>query len=161
MNTTSKLKIAGIATALVIALAFVPAAFAGGGNKHGRKHGHGHSHHDSHHDSWRGGWHGGHHGYVAIPRTIHYGGWHAPYYSSSVYYGPHHHRHTVYRYPVWVDGAVVYRPYAYCGNHLFIAASVPLPQIAIGFTVGSYAPAPYGPYEGGYVYAPPYDGYRD
>lgn len=57
------------------------------------------------------------------------------------YYGPHGHYHPLYRFPIWVDGAVVYRPQVYCGGRLFVAG-------------GGYAPY-YGPdrYR--------YQGYRD
>ena len=30
----------------------------------------------------------------------------------------HRHDHAVYRFPVWIDGRVSYRPYAYCGDRL-------------------------------------------
>ena len=57
------------------------------------------------------------------------------------YYGPHGHYHPLYRFPIWVDGVVVYRPQYYCGGRLFVAG-------------GGYAPY-YGPdrYR--------YQGYRD
>ena len=32
---------------------------------------------------------------------------------------------------MWVGGRVVYRPYSYCGDRLFVRASFPLPQIVI------------------------------
>jgi hypothetical protein len=35
------------------------------------------------------------------------------------YYRPHRHEHRVYRFPVWIDGVVAYRPYTYCDDHLF------------------------------------------
>lgn len=35
------------------------------------------------------------------------------------YYGPHRHHHASYLFPVWIDGAVAYRPYSYCNGHLF------------------------------------------
>lgn len=87
--------------------------------------------------------HRGHHGhgnkhgvrYVAVPRRIH-----GPYwgdihyrYGGRRYYGPHHHYHAIYRFPVLVGGVVTYRPYTYCNDALFVTASVPLPQVAIGF----------------------------
>jgi hypothetical protein len=79
------------------------------------------------------GWHRGHHKhgrkFVAIPRYAPYG--YRQYYYGRAYYGPHHHYHVVYRYPVWVGGRTVYRPYAYCGDRLFVRATVPLPQIVI------------------------------
>jgi hypothetical protein len=76
-----------------------------------------------------------------------------PYYTGGVYYGPHHHYHAAYRFPVYVNGGVVVRPYSYCGDEVFLAAPVvaPLPRLAFSFTYGSpgyyygapgYAPAP-------------------
>ena len=38
------------------------------------------------------------------------------------YYAPHRHHHVTYSFPVWVDGAVVYRPYVYCDDVLFSPA---------------------------------------
>lgn len=35
------------------------------------------------------------------------------------YYSPHRHEHVVYRYPVWIDNEVYYRPYTYCNGRLF------------------------------------------
>lgn len=40
------------------------------------------------------------------------------------YYAPHRHVHESYVFPVWVEGAVVYRPYSYCEGHLFAAPRV-------------------------------------
>ena len=39
------------------------------------------------------------------------------------YYRPHHHQHAIYQFPVWIDGAVAYRPYTYCNGHLFHGVS--------------------------------------
>lgn len=43
----------------------------------------------------------------------------APYYYGRDYYRPHRHFHLVYRFPVYVDGAWVFRPYAYCDGAYF------------------------------------------
>jgi len=81
--------------------------------------------------------HGGNHGvrYVAVPRHVHGAYWGDIHYryAGRSYYGPHHHYHTVYRFPVLVGGVVTYRPYYYCNDALFVTASAPLPQVAIGF----------------------------
>ena len=42
------------------------------------------------------------------------------YYGGSEYYGPHRHYHEVYRFPIRLDGRVIYRPHAYCGDRLFV-----------------------------------------
>ena len=42
-----------------------------------------------------------------------------PYVLQRSWYRPHNHRHVVYRFPVYTDFGVVYRPYTYCGDHLF------------------------------------------
>lgn len=55
-----------------------------------------------------------------------------PYYRGEVWYRPHHHYHLAYRLPVYVNGVVVYRPYYYCEHRLFVAASAPVPRLAIG-----------------------------
>jgi hypothetical protein len=41
------------------------------------------------------------------------------FFGGNVYYAPHRHLHASYAFPVWLDGAVVYQPYAYCGGRLF------------------------------------------
>ena len=60
----------------------------------------------------------------------------SPYFAGQVYYRPHHHYHVVYRFPVLMDGVVVYRPYYYCENRLFVAAAVPMPRLAFGVEFG-------------------------
>ena len=65
-----------------------------------------------------------------------------PYFLGRVYYGPHHHYHSTYQFPVYVNGFVAYRPYAYCGDQIFISASAPLPRLAFNVTFG--APLIYG-----------------
>jgi len=75
-----------------------------------------------------------------------------PYYNGRAYYAPHGHYHARYRLPVYYGGAVVYRPYAYCGDHLFVTGAVTLPQLALAFNFG----APGGGFHlGGYYLAPP------
>lgn len=41
------------------------------------------------------------------------------FFGGRIYEPRHRHEHVVYRFPVWVDGAVTYRPYAYCGGRLY------------------------------------------
>ena len=48
-----------------------------------------------------------------------------------MFYGPHHHYHAIYRFPVFVGGRVITRPYTYCNDSLFIGAGEPLPPLAI------------------------------
>jgi len=60
-----------------------------------------------------------------------------PYSTGRIYYGPHRHHHSSYRFPVFVNGAVVYRPYTYCGDQVFLSAPIPLPRLAFSLTFGS------------------------
>ena len=46
------------------------------------------------------------------------------FFGGNVYYAPHRHLHASYAFPVWLDGAVVYQPYAYCEGRLFAAPRV-------------------------------------
>jgi len=79
-----------------------------------------------------------------------------PYYTGRVYYAPHHHYHAAYNLPVYYGGAVAYRPYAYCGDHLFVSGAVALPQLALSFNFGSPGGVAIGGYyAGGYYPAPP------
>ena len=41
------------------------------------------------------------------------------YFHGSVYFAPHRHRHSVYQFPVRVDGYWTYRPSYYCEGELF------------------------------------------
>lgn len=41
------------------------------------------------------------------------------YYNSRVYYRDHRHHHDIYRFPVYVEGRLTYRPYAYCEGNYF------------------------------------------
>jgi hypothetical protein len=92
--------------------------------------------------------------YYTVPQvlTTDYRGTFQPYYSGRAYYAPHGHHHARYRLPVWYGGAVVYRPYAYCGERLFVTGAVTLPQLALAFNFGSPGG---GFYLGGYYPAPP------
>lgn len=74
-----------------------------------------------------------------------------PYFTGRTYYAPHNHYHAAYRFPVWVNGAVVYRPYVYCDDHLFVSGAVNLPRLAIAFNFGQPGVAVGGYYgSGGY-----------
>ncbi len=42
-----------------------------------------------------------------------------PYYWGRVWVPAHGHFHVIYRFPVFVESEVVYRPFAYCGPHLY------------------------------------------
>ena len=140
---------------LFAALALSPVAALAHGNGHGNGHGkHGHP--------------GKHQGYAAypvvVPRAIAHGhhGWYDPYYAGSAYYGPHHHVHYTYRFPVYVGQTVVYRSYAYCGDSLYVPAPAyvapvvaapvlapaPLPRLAIGWNVAAPGFALSGTYFG-------------
>ena len=103
---------------LAAGLVAAPSMASAGGHKHHKHHGH-HKHH--HH----GGSHGYAHGprYKTVPRVIHLAspGYYSPYLVGRAYYAPHHHHHSRYRFPVLVNGAVVYRSYNYCGDNLFVA----------------------------------------
>ena len=48
----------------------------------------------------------------------------APYRSGRVWYGPHRHRHELYRFPVVVGGVRTWRTEAYCGGRLVPDAHV-------------------------------------
>jgi len=92
--------------------------------------------------------------YHAVPQVLtpDYRGTFQPYYNGRAYYAPHGHYHARYSLPVYYGSAVVYRPYAYCGDHLFVTGAVTLPQLALAFNFG--APGG-GFYVGGYYPAPP------
>jgi len=77
-------------------------------------------------------------GYYRVPQVIavEHRGDYRPYFTGRSYYAPHHHYHAAYRFPVWVNGAVAYRPYSYCDDRLFVNSAVVLPQLAIGFSFG-------------------------
>lgn len=103
--------------------------------------------------------------YYTVPQvlTTGYRGTFQPYYNGRAYYAPHHHYHARYRLPVYYNGAVVYRPYAYCGDQLFVTGAVTLPQLALAFNFGGPGG---GFYLGGYYAAPlpppaPYYVYED
>jgi len=113
-----------------------------------------------------------HHGKVRVqrhdrfvPRTVALG-YHGPYssfYSGRMYFPAHRHHHATYRFPVVVDGYVVYRPYAYCDGNLVVRASATLPSLAVDIVFGRdpyawRADEPYPRYErgAGYRYDPYY-----
>jgi hypothetical protein len=89
--------------------------------------------------------------YIAVEQR----GYYSPYSAGRIYYPKHHHYHVRYQFPVVLDGAVVFRPYVYCGDRLFVSGFVNLPQLALGvqygypggILVGGYA-QPYFPYYG-------------
>lgn len=58
-------------------------------------------------------------------------GYYQQYRAGRIYHKPHHHRHALYRFPVVVGGAIAYQPFYYCGDALFLSASVRLPRLAI------------------------------
>src|SRR5262245_3411407 len=145
-----------------------PALADGGGHGHGYGHGNGHGHAYGHSNGPAHGYAG----YPTVPRTIVVAqrGYYQPYYGGRVYYGPHHHYHAYYRFPVYVDGVVAYRPYYYCNDALFVSGGAVLPHLAFGINFGSpggvaisgfyaspgyVAPAPY-PYVAYPVPPPPY-----
>lgn len=65
------------------------------------------------------------HRYFAIPRVLVDADLHLynSYHHSRVYYAPHKHYHVIYRFPVYVDYGVEYRPYAYCEDKFFAVGS--------------------------------------
>lgn len=80
--------------------------------------GHGH-HKKSHPHHWKQG--RGHRPVFVVPsyiparHVVEY----QPYFVARSWYRPHRHRHVVYRFPVYTDFGMVYRPYTYCGDHVF------------------------------------------
>ena len=117
-HTRLRSKSLAVTAVLFAALSLSPVAALADGHGHGKHGGHGH------------GAPGKHQGYatypVAVPRVIVHGhhGWYDPYYAGSAYYGPHRHAHYTYRFPVWVGSTVVYRPYTYCGDSVYVPAPV-------------------------------------
>lgn len=98
---------------------------------------------------------------IDLPRRIHRDHVRAfhSFFSGRTYYAPHHHFHTVYRFPVVVGPRVVYRPYTYCNDGLFIGSSVALPRLSVSVYPG--APIYYGPPPVAYAPAPRYYEDRD
>jgi len=130
---------------LIVLLSAIPTETTAGNGHRGRGHAYGHYQKARVYAS--PGW--------VVPRRIYVDnrGAYQPYFNGRVYYGPHRHYHSTYRFPVWVNGYEVYRPYSYCGDQIFISGAVPLPRLAFGFTFGappaSFGPAPF-PF-GGYI----------
>jgi len=65
-----------------------------------------------------------HHRYdrFEIPRRIHDHRRHEfrSFFEGSVYFAPHRHRHSIYRFPVRVDHGWSYREHAYCNDELYL-----------------------------------------
>ena len=59
-----------------------------------------------------------------------------PFFTGRSYYRPHHHYHAAYRFPVFVNGVVAYRPFHYCGDRIFVSAAVPIPPLAFSLNFG-------------------------
>ncbi len=158
-NQISSTRIGRIIQLLVLLaglLALVPGQALAGGGQYKHKHGNGHGH-GQHYRAYPS------HSYVAVPRRLYVEdrAYFSPYYSGRAYYAPHHHYHAAYRFPVYLNGGVVYRPYSYCGEEVFLSAPVvaPMPRLAFSFSYGSpaaYYPAPapyYAPgFSGSFVY---------
>lgn len=139
-KTKRGLRTLGLAAAVTAAglIAFPSAAQADG--DHGRKRGH-RKHVTCRHAP-------GHVHYNHVPRRFaaeHRRAYHQ-HYHGRVYHGAHRHYHEVYRFPVYVSGRVVYRPYAYCGDHVYFEEPAPLPRLAFGLSFGD----PGGFYFSGY-----------
>ena len=119
------LVLAGAAIA-ALSLAATPAVAHGHGRgRHGDAHGHaGHGAVYAPGPAYRP---------VAVPHRIVYRDVRAyrPWYAGTSWYGPHRHAHAVYRFPVYVNGAVVVQPYTYCGEHAFVSAGVAFPRLAL------------------------------
>ena len=92
--------------------------------------------------------------YDRVPRRFHqeHRSHYRPYYHGRAYYRPHRHYHSLYRFPVFVGGHIVYRSYPYCGDDLYLSGSFVAPRLAIGFGFGGplAPPPPYGLWIGGY-----------
>jgi hypothetical protein len=73
-----------------------------------------------------------------VPRTIalEHRGTFAPFHTGRVYHRAHRHYHRAYRFPVIVDGHVVYRPFTYCDGRLFVSAAAPRPRLAVDIVFG-------------------------
>jgi len=142
-NRKRGLKAFGLAAAVVAAglIAFPSPAQADNG--HGKKKGHqrqvtrrhapGHAHSNY---------------YNQVPRRFEakYRKAYRQHYRGRGYHRGHGHYHEVYRFPVYVSGRVVYRPYAYCGDQVFFERPAPLPRLAFGLSFGE----PGGFYFSGY-----------
>jgi len=98
---------------------------------------------------------------IDLPRRIHRDHVRAfrSFFSGRSYYAPHHHFHAVYRFPVVIGGRVVYRPYTYCNDGLFLGSSVVLPRVAV--SVYPEYPDYYGPPPVAYRPVPRYYEDRD
>jgi len=150
MQPRAKLKDEHPVRAILMAAALMAAclvAFPAPANAH-----RGHSKHASRAEA-----HGHDKHYKKVPRVIVSAqrGYYSPYFDARVYYAPHRHHHARYLFPVFLNGAVVYQPYLYCGSNLLVSGVVTLPHLAVRVEYGS----PGGLFAGGY-YAPVYDHHR-
>lgn len=84
------------------------------------------------------GIHRNHRGFGRVPHRISARHRHdyGRFYRGRVYYKRHRHHHALYRFPIFVDGRLVYRNYAYCGDALFLSAGVRLPRLALDLAFG-------------------------
>ena len=118
-------RLLGGATAMMVTLALSIGSSAAdpGGRGRGHAHGHKNKHHREavYHD-----YHPVHRSYAhkrfVVPHRIVHASTYAPYYSGQVWYGPHHHAHPVYAFPVYSAYGVAYQPHYYCGPEVFVAA---------------------------------------
>jgi hypothetical protein len=113
-SLAGRLPLPVLGVALALALAFSSPALADGGRHRHHHHRHGHHSHDVRIRP------------IAVPQFIHPARVHLyqPYYRVGVYYPRHAHVHAVYHFPVWADGAVIQRPYSYCGDRLFVGGQL-------------------------------------
>ncbi|MFQ5669223.1 MAG: hypothetical protein ACE5HD_01735 [Acidobacteriota bacterium] len=142
----------GVAGLLVFSGIFLPAPALAGSNHrvHGHfdRHGHhGAARHRGHHvsashpaESVHGHARvGNHHERFEAPRHIVRGEveFYNPYYRGRVYYGPHHHYHPVYAFPVYTTYGAVYYANYYCDGRYYGRGSVayhsPRFSISVGF----------------------------
>jgi len=132
-KTKQGLKAFGLAAAVVVAglIAFPSPARADNG--HGKKHGH---QKQAMRRQARGQAHFNH--YNEVPRRFEakYRRAYRQHYRGRLYHRGHGHYHEVYRFPVYLSGRVVYRPYTYCGDLVFFERPAPLPRLAFGLSFG-------------------------
>lgn len=127
------------ASALLASIVF----FHGDAEAHGR-HGHGRHRGHHHHDSSLGYRHGSDVGVFVLPRVlepdiaIRY----REYRAGEVFHARHRHRHVTYSFPVWIDGNVARRTYAYCNGRLFVGRGFVLPRLAVDLPVPPPMPLP-------------------
>lgn len=69
--------------------------------------------------------------HIVVHRDLDY---YRPYQVRRYYHAPRRCWHTVYNFPVFVDGRVVYRPYLYEDGRLVVGARFGGPDFSFGFT---------------------------